>query len=300
MDRDQRELLWFLLALLGPAVGLPTLLALMPGVPRGELEAQLRRYRQDCWLGRKRQLQVLSWDNRGAVWAMDFTEPPQPVDLAYPYILVVRDLASGEQLAAMPVPDVGATHVVGLLSSLVVEHGRPLVLKADNGAAFISEMLKRFLDKAGIFLLLSPPGTPRYNGACEAGIGSLKTRAHHAAVSRGRAGYWTCDDVEVARQMSNNGARPNGPGAMPPTAMWANRVPLTAAEQGTFAATVRTFRGEVIRHQGTLPGLPLSRERRAQVDREVLTRALLHHALLSVSRRRYPQHIPRRFRASIM
>jgi hypothetical protein len=35
------------------------------------------------------------------------------------------------------------------------------------------------LKAEGIWLLLSPPGTPEYNGACEAGIGSLTTRANH-------------------------------------------------------------------------------------------------------------------------
>src|SRR3990172_13252124 len=47
--------------------------------------------------------------------------------------------------------------------------------------------------------LFSPPCTPGYNGACEAGIGSLKTHAHHHAARHGRPREGACDDVETAR-----------------------------------------------------------------------------------------------------
>src|SRR5262249_35670091 len=46
----------------------------------------------------------------------------------------------------------------------------------------------------GVKILFSPPATPSYNGACEAGVGSIKTRTHHEAARRGRAQLWTCDD----------------------------------------------------------------------------------------------------------
>ena len=63
-------------------------------------------------------------------------------------------------------------------------------------------------------VLFSPAYTPRYNGAIEAGNGSLKTRTHHHAALHGRAGAWTCDAVEAARQEANTLAHPfgeNGP-----------------------------------------------------------------------------------------
>ena len=43
--------------------------------------------------------------------------------------------------------------------------------------------------------LFSPPGVPRYNGAIEAGIGSLKARAEQHATRHGHRGAWTWDDV---------------------------------------------------------------------------------------------------------
>lgn len=51
--------------------------------------------------------------------------------------------------------------------------------------------------------LFSPPYTPRYNGACEAGIGGLKARTHHLAAVDGRPGRWSCEDVEAARRMAD-------------------------------------------------------------------------------------------------
>ena len=40
----------------------------------------------------------------GAVWAMDFHKPQRPVDNIYPYVFMVRDLASGNSLLSLPVP----------------------------------------------------------------------------------------------------------------------------------------------------------------------------------------------------
>jgi hypothetical protein len=39
---------------------------------------------------------VLHWTVPGSVWAMDFAEPPAPVDGVYDYLFSVRDLASGQ------------------------------------------------------------------------------------------------------------------------------------------------------------------------------------------------------------
>jgi hypothetical protein len=49
-----------------------------------------------------------------------------------------------------------------------------------------------------------------YNGAIEAGIGSLKTRTERQALWAGRPGPWTWQDVEAARQEANATARPHG------------------------------------------------------------------------------------------
>ncbi|HKB06307.1 MAG TPA: hypothetical protein VKD90_29195, partial [Gemmataceae bacterium] len=70
---------------------------------RAELTNLLRRYRR-VWRERNRQpLCVLCWPVPGRVWAIDFAEPPTPVDGRFGYLLAARDLASGMPLVWRPV-----------------------------------------------------------------------------------------------------------------------------------------------------------------------------------------------------
>ena len=142
---------------------------------------------------------------------MDHAEPPPAIDGRWPYILAVRDLASGCQLAWLPVLDETAETTIDALQWLFLEHGPPLVLKSDNGSGFISAAMRRFLDRWQVRPLFSPPCTPEYNGGIEAGNGALKTRTHEEAARQGRAGHWTADDMEAARRMANELIYPHGP-----------------------------------------------------------------------------------------
>jgi hypothetical protein len=72
---------------------------------------------------------------------MDFSESPFLINQQYRYIFSVRDLASGFQLAWQPVASQTAEEVIPILRRLVQQHGAPLVLKSDNGSAFIAELL---------------------------------------------------------------------------------------------------------------------------------------------------------------
>ena len=107
---------------------------------RAELKDILRRYRR-IWRKRNQQpLHVLHWTQPGAVWAIDFHGPRPLIDGLYPHLLAVRDLPSGQQLLWLPVARHDApTAVVHALTGLFVVHGAPLVLKSDNGSAFIAE-----------------------------------------------------------------------------------------------------------------------------------------------------------------
>src|SRR5215468_5658248 len=129
-------------------------------------------------------------------------------DGLYPHLLAVRDLASHQQLAWLPVRDVTAATVLGVLTSLFVVHGAPLVLKSDNGSAFGAQEVQVLCRQFGVLNLFSPPQTPRYNGSIEAGIGSLTTRTEQAAARRGYPDAWTWDDAELARLEANATARP--------------------------------------------------------------------------------------------
>ncbi len=234
---DQARMLG-LLWVLGPNAGWEALRPHLPGVGRRELRRLLARTRKR-WkrLGRAGAL-ALTWNRPGAVWAMDFTEPPAPIEGQYDYILLVRDLASGATLAALPCPDETARTAMDALRSLFLEHGAPLVLKADNGPAFIADELRALCKAQGVTLLYSPPHYPPYNGSCEAGGGSIKTRAHHLAARQGRPGEWTLDDVEGARLQANETGRPHGASAPVPGERWKQRPPISDSERGLFVEAV--------------------------------------------------------------
>jgi transposase InsO family protein len=277
-----------LIGLLGPAVGVPALQALCPEMPRREVADLLRRYRR-AWRRRHRLLgRVLHWTRPGSVWAIDFAEPPAPLEGRYARVLAVRDLASGFQLAWLPVPDEAAATTVAALESLFREHGAPLVLKSDNGSAFLAGEAAAVLAGRGVAHLFSPPRLPSYNGSCEAGIGSMKARTHHRAASGGRPGEWTCDDAEVARQEANQTARPWGVNGPTPEEAWQGRVPITAAEREAFAETARRLEGEARQEQGHPPAGPLGPAAQAAVNRAALRRALVAHGLLRFTSRHRP------------
>ena len=293
--RERAEVIG-ILDTVGIRVGVPSLQALFPWIPRREIEDLLARYRRLWWRRSETLVQVLTWTKAGTVWAIDFTRPPQPVDGIYPYILAVRDLASGCQLAALPCDLESAFVAVAALASLFREHGRPLVIKSDNGSAFISAEMADLLESHGVILLLSPPHTPRYNGACEAGIGSVKTRAHHIAAVHNRPGEWTCDDVEAARMQANETARPQGHLGPTPSTIWEAREAVGEAERHAFGETVRRVEPDARKELGLPQTGPLGRRDAAAVARISITRALVEHGLLELGRRRITPHINRRFR----
>jgi hypothetical protein len=80
----------------------------------------------------------------------------------------------------------------GGLVALFRAHGAPLVLEADNASAFIAGLTQKLLADWQVWHLRSPD-IPEYSGACEAGIGSMKTRTHNLADRGGRASPWNCD-----------------------------------------------------------------------------------------------------------
>src|SRR5687768_10344786 len=137
------------LGIVGATAPLAMLRELFPMMGRRELEDLLARYRR-MWRRRGVLLHELTWRNDGAVWAMDFTEPPAPVDGQHPHILVVRDLGSGKLLLALPVPETTAEVVRDALCALLREHGSPLVIKSDNGGAFTAN--EKMLRAHGVLL----------------------------------------------------------------------------------------------------------------------------------------------------
>ena len=299
--------------LAGPGIGVPTLRYFFPEAPRSELEYMLARYRRLHLRRHKVLLHVLRWTQAGTVWAMDFAKPPQPVDGIYPYIFLVRDLASGNLLLSLPVPSREIKHVIAALASLFAQYDPPLVLKSDNEfdtwtvqdagprrdwndeswAAL--RRLAALLSEHGVLPLLSPSYYPEYNAAIEAGIGSFKTRAHHEAARHGHPQQWNCDDVEAARLQANELARPWGSDQDTPDIAWAERKAIDPAQRADFSAAVQQAETELRQKktEGLLPEMPLGPKDVASARREALSRALVAQGFLRIRRRRFTLPIKR-------
>ena len=298
-SRIVRNEIYDLLKEMGPCIGVPALQKQFRSVPRRELENMLCRYRNLYQKKNNVIVHALSWKFAGAVWAMDFTEPPTPVDGIYRYIFAVRDMASGKQLLTLPVPDKGAKTARDALTSLFKQYKAPLVVKCDNEGSFKSKEVQEIFLQNGVIFLLSPPYYPCYNGACEAGIGSLKTRAHHIAARNDRPGEWTSDDVEGARLMANETARPKGRAGPAPDEAWNMRLEVGRGQRRRFLESVREYRVILIKENGFQPETKLSKRKEEAIERKAVARALVKHGYLSIRRRRIPQPIKSCLRGKI-
>lgn len=286
VDRDTRQSILSVFALMGPHATLAALRDLFPDVARGALESLLERCRfiyrrRSRWL-----VHTLRWTRPGTVWAMDFTEPPTPIDGLYDRLLLVRDLASGRQLLALPCRGERAELAVAALRALFRFYAAPLVVKMDNGSAFVSEDLRGLLRQHGVFTLFSPPATPAYNGSIEAGIGSLEVRAFYESARHDRPGEWTCDDVAAARRQANETAHPWGLAGPTPERAWKRRAPLTEIEARDFRSAYDRQRERECTQRGIASWEECSTWLRASIDRIALSRALIDCGHLLIRRRR--------------
>jgi transposase InsO family protein len=274
-----------LMTFAGPRTGLPTLRAACPMLARGELQNLQRRFRRLWRRNHHRLLHVLHWHRPGAVWAMDHTEPPCTIDNRWPHILAVRDLASRMQLGWMPVASEGAQETCLALESLFRQHGPPLVLKSDNGSAFIDDDTHQLLDRWDVFPLFSPPRTPQYNGSCEAGNGAMKTRTQHQAILAAEPEQWTAAALQTAQEIANYLHRPWGHRGPTSAAVWRQREPITAPERAAFRHAVHNHREQARAELGYNPNQTLDRKDQARLDRVAIRRACVERGLLSFTRR---------------
>ena len=285
-DPDLRRAVLAVFGLMGPQVGLPTLRHLFPEVPRAELIDLQRRYRRLFRRRKRWAVHVLRWTRAGSVWAMDFADPPGPVDGLYEKLFCVRDLGSDKQLLGLPSPGKSTHLTTQTLTALVRWLGPPLVIKCDNDGVFTAGELKTRAEEHQVLLLFSSERIPAYNGAIEAGIGSLKTRAHYESARHDRPGEWTCDDVEAAVQQANETARPRGWLGPTPNQAWHDRVPLRDDEREEFLATYRRHYTRESAARGVPWGVQLQHREKASIDRVAISRSLVDHGYLLIRRRR--------------
>jgi transposase InsO family protein len=287
------------LKLLGPGVGLPTLQQHFPTVPRAELADLLGRFRAVRLHRDRTMAHVLHWQTPGRVWAADFTQPSYdggnvlaPLAGVYPYVLAVRDLASGMMLAWEPLPDLTEPVTQQALALLFALHGAPLILKVDNGSAFRADAFQDFLDASEVIPLYSPPACPGYHGSIEAAIGSLKTRTQQQARAQGHGERWEQADLAAAQAAANT-SHPRRFNGRTPSAVWQTRTSIAVLERTIFALTVDTQRFQVRDELGIDQDEPLDHWRQSAVDRRALQRALVEHGHLLFTGRRIPLKIRR-------
>ena len=235
-------------------------------------------------------METLHWLRPGAVWAIDHSQPPRPINGCFSQILAVRDLASGMQLAWTPVADATVAEALPVLEALVLQHSPPLVVKSDNGSAFISQRFAEWLSAWQIVPMFSPVRMPHYNGACEAGIGGMKRRTEFIAARHDRLLDWTCDDLFAALEWANQDHYPHGLVVGTAANRFASRPTLGEAERNTFRATVVQFEQELYAAACT-SGDVLTDKLRAVYHRRALRRAVVERDYLSITRRSIPQPI---------
>jgi transposase InsO family protein len=277
----------------GPGVGVPCLRDCFPHLTRVELEEMLKRYRR-VWRERHRQpLRVLTWSEPGRVWAIDYAEAPTPIDGRCSYLLAVRDLASGMQLLWQPVEAATGENAARQLAALFAEHGPPLVLKSDNGSHFACEEVQDLLQIHRVECLFSPPHWPRFNGAIEAGIHSLKDRTAAHAARAGHPQFWTSDDTFAALAEMNAFARPHGDTRPGPEPLWQTRTPIDSSERDAFRTTVAAKLAEAKEAEKACerPTKGLWSER--EMARRAIRQALEERGYLHYQRRRILPPIPR-------
>jgi transposase InsO family protein len=256
-----------------------------PGVPKTILSNDLFSWRF-FWRNRWDLPDSLTWNEPGQVWAMDFTWTDDLVDGVYRRLLVCRDLGSGLVLLAKPVRGERAREVALALWWLFARYGPPLVLKTDNGSAFIAHSTKRLLCRHGVLQLLSPPYCPSYNGACEAGNGAIKTYIRAIlSVSAGSRG-WTSPLVDLARRFANDRPREKDNPASAPALVFAGRAPIERDARARFLRLYRSLQGDVRLARNLPLEARLGPKDRAAVDRAAIRRALVASGILEIERRR--------------
>jgi len=285
----------------GLHIGLPALRTTFPEIPRCELADLQREYRRQFRQGNRLAVEQLTWHMPHRVWAMDHAEPPGPIDGLYDRCFSVRDLASGLQLAWLPVPDETAETTLDALEALFREHGPPLVLKSDNGSAFKSELVTDLLASWAVVPLRSPPYTPEYNGSCEAGIGGMKVRTHYEAARNGRAGFWTCEDMQAARCQANQYHCPHGHKQFTPHQLWQSPAGIDYTERAEFRSAVeRALQEQRQKREEREEEQPWTATLLAAEHRRAVRQALVELGILTTRWRSIPLPIKPRKSAKIL
>ena len=295
----RQEVINFLRRVSGPVIGLPSLRAVFPSLPCCVLAGLLRRYRS-VWRQRyRRHGYRLQWHRPGRVWAMDHSRATQLVDGQFEQIFAVRDLASHRQLAWSPVHSTDAEEACQVLAKLLVSHGPPLVIKSDQGSAFVGQVMGSLLKRWRVTPLFSPKGLPQYNGALERSNSTNKAYTHQQAIGEGHPCHWTTQNLEAAQRLSNAIARPWGHDGPSPEQAWQQRVAITTEERDAFQAELQRQRDTARNDLGMAEVEELTPVQQDRLERRAISAALESLGYMSKCPVRRPPKAKRPRRAQL-
>ncbi len=284
--RKERNLVYRFLKERGASTPLVAVRAAFPHLRRVDVAEILRRFRRLARRRAQRHQSRLEWRRPGAVWAADFKERREPLEGRYGWILSIKDLGSGYQLAWQPLIEATAAEVQAIYAELIAEHGPPLVMKTDNGGQFKADETKSLLREHRVIPLYSPKRHPQYNGGVERANGQLAGYQEAVAQHRQRPAGPTCGDAEIARQLANELAHPQGWQGPTARQLWDERTPLTPMEREAFWDAVCERRTVVRAQWEFAPDAVLTHYPAAAVDRRAVRDALVAHDLLRIHPRR--------------
>jgi hypothetical protein len=225
---------------------------------------------------------------------MDHSEATQLIDGQYEQIFAVRDLASHWQLAWRGVQSTDAEEACSILEELFARHGPPLVLKSDQGSAFIAEVMQELLRGRRVTPLFSPKRRPQYNGAIERANSTHKVYTHQQAVDEDHPRYWTTANLDAARQLSNSISRPWGQQGPSPDDVWQHREPITEHQRDEFARQLEHQRDLACTELGFTDRENLTPMQQDRLERLAISQALETLGYYTKHQVRRPPRKPKR------
>ena len=99
-------------------------------------------------------------------WSMDFMHDTLMNGRKFRVLNIIDDY-NREALKIEPYFSISAQRVITILERVILEKGKPKVIRVDNGPEFISNALREWCIQNGIGLLFIQPGKPMQNGYVE-------------------------------------------------------------------------------------------------------------------------------------
>jgi putative transposase len=99
-------------------------------------------------------------------WSMDFMHDTLMNGRKFRVLNIIDDY-NREALKIEPYFSISAQRVITILERVILEKGKPKVIRVDNGPEFISNALREWCIQNGIRLLFIQPGKPMQNGYVE-------------------------------------------------------------------------------------------------------------------------------------